>query len=77
MYVVWVFVGGGAEERENPTRAPHPARGARHETQSHNPEVMTSAEIKSRMLSQLSHPGAPNMCILNTCSLGVVSRAHR
>ena len=26
---------------------------------SHDPEIMTRAEIKSRTLNQLSHPGAP------------------
>ena len=29
-----------------------------------NREIMTSAEIKSRMLNQLSHPDAPGICIL-------------
>lgn len=30
-----------------------------HRAQPHNPEIMTSAEIKSGMLIQLSHPGVP------------------
>ena len=33
--------------------------GLQHGAWSHNPEIMTWAEIKSRMLSQLSYPAAP------------------
>ena len=30
---------------------------------SHDPEIMTWAEIKSRMLNWVSHPGAPRICV--------------
>ena len=30
-----------------------------------NCEIMTGAEIKSRMLNRLSHPGAPGKALLN------------
>ena len=39
---------------------------AQHGAWSHNPEIMTWAEIKSQMLNQLSHPGAPIITILLT-----------
>ena len=29
---------------------------------SHHPEIMTWAKMKSQMLNQLSHPGAPQNC---------------
>ena len=33
--------------------------------QSHDPEIMTWAEIKSQILNGPSHPGAPNtLCVL-------------
>ena len=35
------------------------AQGAQHWAWSHNPEIMTWAEIKSQMLNQLNHTAAP------------------
>ena len=50
-----------ARERENLQQAGHRAWcGA----WSHNPEIMTWAEIKSQALNQLNHPGAPCINLL-------------
>ena len=50
--------GEGQREREDLKQAPH-SGGAQHEARSHAPEIMSWAEIKSRTLNPLSHPGAP------------------
>lgn len=45
----------GEGERENPKQA---LRGSRlHRPESHDPETLTEAEIKSRMPNGLGHPG--------------------
>ena len=49
---------GRERDRENPKQAPHHQHRAGRRTQSHNPEIMTWAEIKSRTLNRLS-PEAP------------------
>ena len=38
----------------------HAGQGARCGTQSHDPEIVTWAKIKSQRLNQLSHPGTPS-----------------
>ena len=43
---------------------------AHHEAPSHHPEIMTQAEIKSRLLHHLNHTGAPGGPILKPASLG-------
>ena len=58
------FIGsrGRRKGRENlkQAHAQHGAwHGAQHGARSHDPEIMTWAEIKSRMLNWLSPPGAP------------------
>ena len=50
--------GSGREWGTVPGRL-HAQLGAQHGAQSHSPEVMTWAEIKSQMPNRLSHPGAP------------------
>ena len=47
------------EERENPTQAPHCQHRTRCGAQTHDREMVTRAETKSRMLDRWSHPG-PN-----------------
>ena len=46
-------------DRERGRETPQTEQGAQHRAQSHDPEIMTSAKIKSQSLNQLSHPGAP------------------
>ena len=46
-------------EKENPKKIPAEC-GARHGAGSHDPEITIWAEIKSRKLNRLSHPGALN-----------------
>ena len=56
--------GGGAEwerERERILSRLHSWNGVWCRAQSHNPEIMTWAEIKSRTLNWLSHPGTSLM----------------
>lgn len=49
-------------EKENHKQAPRPAWGWPG-AWSHDSEIMTWAEIKSRILNGLSHPGAPTFLI--------------
>ena len=50
---------GGRTEGERKSQADSPAEcGASHGARSHNPKIITPAEIKSWMLNQLSHPDA-------------------
>ena len=56
--------GGSAGER-NSSKLPTEYR-ARCGSGSHNPEIMTWAEIKSGMLNRLSHPGAPHFSSYQT-----------
>ena len=51
--------GEGRIERERILSRLHAQCGAWHGTWSHDPGIMTLPEIKSQMLRQLSHPGAP------------------
>ena len=69
---VYIRAGGGAErerEKENPKQTPHCQPRTQLKAQSHklNCEIMTWAEIKSRMFNQLSHPGAPDWALKNKC----------
>ena len=52
---------GRGRRRERIFRLPAEC-GAWHRARSHDPEIMTWAEIKSWMLNQFSHPGTPNQC---------------
>ena len=44
---------------------PHAQQAAQHGVDLTNPEIMTSAEIKSQRLNGLSHPGAPPLFLRN------------
>ena len=61
---------GGAErerEKENPKQSPHYQRRAQWgltELSLTNQEIITWVEIKNGMFNQLSHPGAPVICLL-------------
>jgi len=50
-------------------------RRARRGAPSHDPEITTWAETKSRTLNRLSHPGAPAHFLLKTCLLSSCSTA--
>ena len=52
-------------EKENPEQA---LRSVRLGAPSHDPEIMTWAQIKSWILNHLSHPGAPGIYIFNQLS---------
>lgn len=54
----------GEGEKESLSTFPAEHR-ARHGSQSHDPEVMTWAEIKSQSLNRLSHPGVPGISSFN------------
>jgi len=57
---VHVFRGRGrGRKRERISSICPTERGAQHRAQSHDPEIITRAEIKSWVLHQPSHPGAP------------------
>ena len=47
----------GQRERDRISSSLHTKHRARHGARSHDPGIMTWAEIKSRALNQLSHPG--------------------
>ena len=47
-------------ERENPQQVSLSVQSPMQDLDPMNCEIMTEAEIKSRMLNQLSHPGAPS-----------------
>ena len=56
----------GETESQNPTDRAEPDAGLKFV----NHEIMTLAEIKSRTLNRLSHPGAPgDMCFLDELSI--------
>ena len=60
MIIFFFFLDGGRSRRRGRERLPsrlHAQRRAWHGARSHNPETITWAEIKSRMLNWLSHPG--------------------
>ena len=54
----WGWGAEGEGERENLKPTPQWAAGS---MQAQDPEIVTWAKIKSRMLNQLSYPGAPTM----------------
>ena len=54
----------GRTERENPKQTPYQHR-APHRAQTHKPEIMTWAEIKSQTPNRLSHSGIPNYGYFN------------
>ena len=53
------------EGRERTLSRLHAQCRAWHRSQSHNPEIMIWAEIKSWKLNQLSHPSVPRWCFLS------------
>ena len=55
--------GEGQEEGEKQKQTPHWAWSPM-QARSHDPEIMTWAEIKSQMLNGLSHPGAMVFCFV-------------
>ena len=61
----WAVGGGGRGERRGKRDRLHAERGAQCGAQSHNPEIMTRAEIKSQTFNQLNHPGTPKPPALN------------
>jgi len=52
--------GEGQRKRENLQKLPT-ERGALRGAQSHDPEIMTLAKIKSWMLNWINHPGTPKL----------------
>ena len=55
--------GGGAGRQRIPSRLHIDSTEPDMGLNPTNCEIMTRAKIKSRMLNQLSHPGAPILCI--------------
>ena len=62
--------GEGQRETEKILSRLHAQRGARHGARSHDPGLMTWAQIKSWLLNRLSHPGTP-------CLVSLISIFHR
>ena len=54
----WFWLGGVRGRGGNPKQTPT-EQGARSWAWSHDPEIMTWAQIQSRRLNRLSHPGVP------------------
>ena len=61
------FESGGSRGKERISRRLHAQHRAPHGAWSHDPGVVTWAEIKSQMLNWLSHPGAPRRELLKKC----------
>lgn len=65
---IWASGGAGETQRvrgrENSSRLPAECRIWCRDP-SHDPEIMTGAEIKSQTLKRLSHPGTPHLQFLN------------
>ena len=59
--ILFIYCGvtGAEGERERVLSRSYAQQGSQHGAGSHDPEIMTWAEIKSHILSQQSYPGAP------------------
>jgi len=65
----WDGGGGCRRGKQSLKQTPHPAQ-SQPGAQSHNPENMTRAEIKSWMLNRLNHPGTPEIQVLESFHYG-------
>ena len=66
-------VGEGQRERENPKQAPCCQALCLKQGLILLTEIMTSAEIQSQMLNQLSHPGSPVLShVIKICEIIIV-----
>ena len=63
-YCMWATGVGAEGGRENPKPPPCYQHRAQCRTRSHDPQIVTWAEIKSRTLNWLSHPGTPHIAFL-------------